>query len=116
MLAQLLQAEGYQVESGTAESLTSEMVDRVTTSDIDIVVISILPPIAPRDSRLLWKRLRSRYPNLPIVVGCWTASNANEILAEPVEDSASKVVTKLSEAAAAVRSIAAHVKLAAKTG
>lgn len=115
MLAQLLQVEGFQVESGTAESLTSEMVDRVTTSDIDIVVISILPPITARDSRLLWKRLRTRYPNLPIVVGCWTALNANEILAEPVEDSASKVVTKLSDAVAAVRSIAAHVKLAAKT-
>jgi hypothetical protein len=50
-----------------------------------------------------------------MVVGCWTAPNAQELLAEPVEDSASKVVTKLSDAVAAVRSIAAQVKLAAKT-
>ena len=78
------------------------------TSDSDIVVISILPPITPRDSRLLWKRLRTRYPDLPIVVGFWTASNAKELLAEPEEDSASKVATKLSEAVAAVRSIAAQ--------
>jgi predicted PurR-regulated permease PerM len=115
MLAQILESDDFQVESGTAESLTSEMVDRVETSDIDVVVISILPPITPRDSRLLWKRLRSRYPDLPMVVGCWTAPNAQELLAEPVEDSASRVVTKLSEAVAAVRSIAAQVKLAAKT-
>ncbi|HEY3391367.1 MAG TPA: AI-2E family transporter, partial [Lacipirellulaceae bacterium] len=58
MLAQLLAAEGFAVETEAAASLTSELVDRVATTASDLVVISILPPISPRDSRLLWKRLR----------------------------------------------------------
>jgi len=115
MLSHLLIAQGFQAEVGTAEALTGELVDRVAASDSDIVVISVLPPIAPRDSRLLWKRLRSRYPNLPIVVGFWTATGDKEALAEPVEDSASKVVTTLAEAVTVIRGMAAHVQLAAKT-
>ncbi len=115
MLSHLLTAEGLQAEVGAAESLTGEVVDRVAASDSDVVVISVLPPIAPRDSRLLWKRLRSRYPNLPIVVGFWTAVNDKDALAEPVEDSASRVVTTMAEAVAVVRGMAAQVQLAAKT-
>ncbi len=68
MLAQLLVAEGFDVVTEGVKSLTSEVVDRVADSNSDIVVISIVPPIRSRESRLLWKRLRSRYPHLPIVV------------------------------------------------
>ena len=53
--------------------------------------------------------------NLPIVVGFWTATSDKEALAEPVEDSASKVVTTLAEAVTVIRGMAAHVQLAAKT-
>ena len=73
MLAQLLVAEGFDVVTEGVKSLTSEVVDRVADSNSDIVVISIVPPIRSRESRLLWKRLRSRYPHLPIVVGFWAA-------------------------------------------
>jgi predicted PurR-regulated permease PerM len=115
MLVQLLRTEGFPADRGAADALTGEMVDRVAASEIDIVVISVLPPIAPRDSRLLWKRLRTRYPKLPIVVGFWTAASDKEALAEPVEDSASRVVTTLAEAVAVVRGMAAQLQLAAKS-
>ena len=84
------------------------MVDHVAKLAIDVVVISILPPIAPRDARLLWKRLRSRYPELPIIVGFWSGSAVIEPLMPPEHDSATKIATKLSEAVALVRSLAAQ--------
>ncbi len=115
MLAQLLTVAGFQVDAGTAQSLTSERVDRVAESESDIVVISVLPPITPRDSRLLWRRLRGRYPHLPIVVGFWTAKAQKQYFAEPFEDSTSKVVTTFAEAISAIQSMAADVKLTAKT-
>jgi predicted PurR-regulated permease PerM/methylmalonyl-CoA mutase cobalamin-binding subunit len=115
VLAQLLALEGYQASAGAAKSLTSELVDRVADTDSDVVVISALPPLEPRDSRLLWRRLRSQYPHLPIVVGFWTATTQKESLAEPVEDAASRVVTTFAEAISVVRAMAAPIQLAAKT-
>jgi hypothetical protein len=111
MLAQLLRAEGFAVETEAAASLTGELVDRVAKSASDVVVISILPPISPRDSRLLWKRLRSRYPDLPIVVGYWSV-DGRESLAPPEGDSGTRVATKLAEAVTLVRTTAARLKMA----
>jgi methylmalonyl-CoA mutase cobalamin-binding subunit len=112
MLGQLLHNEGFDVAHSRAGTLTSEMVDRVAESDSDVVVISVLPPIRPRDSRLLWKKLRQAYPNLPIVVGYWIGPNATESLIPPRGDANSRVATTLSEAVALVRSIAVKTKLA----
>jgi hypothetical protein len=111
MLAQLLAADGFQVDTDAPEALTSEVVEHVAKLAIDVVVISILPPIAPRDTRLLWKRLRSRYPELPIIVGFWSGSAVIEPLAPPEHDAATRVVAKLSEAVAVVRSMAAQRRL-----
>jgi methylmalonyl-CoA mutase cobalamin-binding subunit len=115
MLAQLLVGEGFDVVTEGANSLASQVVDRVADSEIDVVVISALPPLQPRDSRLLWKRLRNRYPDLPIVVGFWTSSPNKDALPAPENDSASKVATTLSEAVALVRTMAVQHKISAKT-
>jgi hypothetical protein len=112
MLAQLLTAEDFSVETEAAASLTSELVDRVATTASDLVVISVLPPISPRDSRLLWKRLRSRYPDLPIVVGYWSAGVGKQQLEPPEGDGATKVATTLAETVTLVRTTAAQLKLA----
>jgi predicted PurR-regulated permease PerM/methylmalonyl-CoA mutase cobalamin-binding subunit len=112
MLAQLLAAEGFAVETEAAASLTSELVDRVETTASDVVVISILPPISPRDSRLLWKRLRGRYPDLPIIVGFWNSTGAKQSLLPPDNDTVTKVATTLAEAITLVRNAAAQLKSA----
>ncbi len=114
MLAQLLAAEGFAVETEAAGSLTSELVDRVARTASDVVVISILPPIGPRDNRLLWKRLRSRYPDLPIIVGFWNSTGAKQSLVPPDNDTVTKVATTLVEAVTLVRTTAASLKLADK--
>jgi methylmalonyl-CoA mutase cobalamin-binding subunit len=115
MLAQLLVADGFDVVTEGAKSLASQVVDRVADSESDIVVISAMPPLQPRDSRLLWKRLRSRYPDLPIVVGFWTSSEKKDGLPSPDNDSISKVATTLAEALSLVRTMAVQRNLAAKT-
>jgi predicted PurR-regulated permease PerM len=115
MLAQLLAAEGFDVDTEDTKSLTSEVVNRVADMDSEVVVISIVPPIGPRESRLLWKRLRSRFPDLPIIVGYWTGSSRKDELPSPEDGSASKVATTLSEAVTLVRSVAAQRNLSAKT-
>ena len=77
--------------------------------------VFVVAGFAPRDSRLLWRRLRARYPNLPIVIGFWTATNEKQSLAEPVADASSRVVTTLADAVTAVRAIALHTTPVAKT-
>jgi predicted PurR-regulated permease PerM len=110
MLAQLLATDGFQVHVDAAESLSGEVVDHVAKLASELVVISILPPIAPRDSRLLWKRLRYRYPNLPIIVGYWNHAQSTEPLDPPEGDAQTKIATTLAEAVAMVRSTAAQLQ------
>jgi predicted PurR-regulated permease PerM len=115
MLAQLLVAEGFDVATEGAKALTNEVVDRVADSESDVVVISVLPPVESRDTRLLWRRLRNRYPNLPIVVGFWNCATTNEGLPTPENDPASKIAVTLAEAVAIVRALAVQHNLSAKT-
>jgi predicted PurR-regulated permease PerM/methylmalonyl-CoA mutase cobalamin-binding subunit len=111
MLAQLLSAEAFRVETGTAELLTSEIVERVAESDCDLIVISVLPPIRPRDSRLLWKRLRQQHPNLPIIVGYWIGTDDKTSLLQAERDPSSKIATTLEEAVLQARSTSANLRL-----
>jgi hypothetical protein len=115
MLAQLLVAEGFDVATESGKSTTGELVERVAEAKPELVVISVLPPIGSRGSRLLSRRLRSRFPDLPIVIGFWTGAEVKEDLLLPANDPATKVATSLSEAVSLVRSMAAQRKLAAKT-
>jgi hypothetical protein len=48
---------------------------------------------------------------LPIIVGFWSGSAVIEPLAPPEHDAATRVVAKLSEAVAVVRSMAAQRRL-----
>jgi predicted PurR-regulated permease PerM/methylmalonyl-CoA mutase cobalamin-binding subunit len=112
MLAQLLSAEGFQADIGSSESLATEVVDQVSTLQSDAVVISMLPPVAPRQTRLLWRRLRTRYPQLPIVIGCWKASNDGSLFRQFGVDHDSHVVTTLADAMVAVRAGVGRLRVA----
>jgi hypothetical protein len=112
MLSQLLALDGLTVEVASADSLSTEVVEQVETSGANVVVISILPPIAQRETRLLWKRLRARYPELPVVVGCWQSGEASQMLARIERDGPSQLVTSLGDALTAVNSAASRQRLA----
>lgn len=113
MLAQILSLEGLACEVASTDSLSNEVVERVETMHADIVVISILPPIAQRETRLLWKRLRARFPNLPVVVGCWNSGEARQLLGRVERDGPSTLVTTLVDAVAAVKAAEAKSRLTA---
>jgi predicted PurR-regulated permease PerM len=70
LLSQLLERKGYTAQSipiGTA----SEMLERVADSKPELVCISALPPFAINHARDLYAKLRSRFPELLVIVCLW---------------------------------------------
>jgi hypothetical protein len=115
MLKQLLDLEQIEVEMPAAEALTGEVVDWIESLKIDIAVISVLPPLPPRSSRLLCRRLRDRYPELPIIVGYWCGECPDDIGRRLCADDG-EVVGTLAAAVERVRAISTRPKLAEKVG
>jgi len=73
MLAQLLELKGQRAIAASQVSLASEMLELVQEHEAGAVCISALPPAALAHSRYLCKRLHTRFPQLPSVVGLWTS-------------------------------------------
>jgi methanogenic corrinoid protein MtbC1 len=73
MLAQVLEHEGYCAEYVSVEKLASEYIELVEKKGAQVVFVSALPPAAVTHARYIVKRLRSRFPNLKIIVGLWAA-------------------------------------------
>ena len=116
MLAQLLTAEGLHVETGGADSLTGEVVDRVASDDIDVVVISILPPITPRDSRLLWNASAVATPTCRSSSASGTAPCRTNTSRRRKTTRRARSSRRWPTPLAQVRAIAAQKQLVAKTG
>jgi predicted PurR-regulated permease PerM len=112
MLKQLLATDGIQIELTPIGGLTGELVEKVEAGSFDLVIISILPPLPPRSSRLLSRRLRSRYPKLPIIVGCFSGSSSTEMEERLAAAEDAEVLASLSAVAERVRAIAARGELA----
>jgi predicted PurR-regulated permease PerM len=108
MLEQLLDAEGIETTVAAVESLTSERVEAVETSQADLVVVSVLPPLPPRDSRLLCRRLRERFPALPIIVGYWDPAAGQESHHRLAAKDDGEIVGTLAEAVERARAIASR--------
>ncbi|HYE19823.1 MAG TPA: AI-2E family transporter [Tepidisphaeraceae bacterium] len=72
MLAQLLDRRGYRAEYVSVEKLASEYVQMVVDKGAQVVFVSALPPAAVTHARYIVKRLRSKLPELKIIVGLWT--------------------------------------------
>jgi CheY-like chemotaxis protein len=115
MLKQLLEAEGIAVEMSANEALTGEVVDRIESQKIDVAVISVLPPLPSRSSRLLCRRLRERHPQLPILVGYW-ADEPNEEITRRLCAGDGEVIGTLSAMVERLRVIATHPRIAEKVG
>jgi hypothetical protein len=87
MLAQLLEARGYQAASVSVEQLASEMVSTVQSHQTDLVCVSSLPPAAIRHVRYLCKRLCGNIPGVAMLIGLWdfegNAADAKERIGCP---------------------------------
>jgi hypothetical protein len=108
MLGQLLEAARLEPVFTPVGSLTGEIVESVERHEADVVVVSVLPPLPRRDSRLLCRHLRRRYPSLPILVGYWDGSverPSHELLSAKGDG---EIVTTLAQAVLSARAIASR--------
>ena len=108
ILAQLLDAAGAEAVIAPHTSLTSERVASVVEIEADLVIISVLPPLPQRDSRLLCRRLRRQYPSLPIIVGFWEGAGTRESHQLLAAKGDGEIVTTLAEAVDRARAIASR--------
>ncbi|HWE37964.1 MAG TPA: AI-2E family transporter [Isosphaeraceae bacterium] len=99
MLGRLLAPSGCAFEIlGEADS-PLKLAERLTELDPAVVVLSHLPPSGLTPARYLVRRLRARFPKLPLVVGRWGEAGDSAGAAERlVEVGASRVVFSIADA------------------
>jgi predicted PurR-regulated permease PerM len=85
MVAQVLGRRGYTVTVANADSLASEMAASSNPEDVDVVVVSALPPKAALHARYLLKFLTARGTDLKVVVGLWTNNKPGAVEANDVQ-------------------------------
>ncbi len=72
MLQHLVRACGAACETIPVAALMDGLVDVVQQHPADVVVVSAVPPSATVHARHVHKRLRARFPDLPLLVALWT--------------------------------------------
>jgi predicted PurR-regulated permease PerM len=96
MLQHGLDPRRFEVEVTKAALLAAEVVSLVEQTTPTLVCIGLVPPGGFAQTRYLCKRLRARFPTLPIVVGCWSGiRDETEHLARLRLDSFMQVGTTL---------------------
>jgi predicted PurR-regulated permease PerM len=100
MLAGVLTGQNTPVHTLSGVSLISELIEDVAAHRPAALCISAVPPQASLHIRVLCKRLRARFPTLPIVVALWDAGADEQAARSRLgEVSADYVVTTVAAAA-----------------
>jgi hypothetical protein len=89
MLAQVLQRRKFTVSVPDTVSLASEMVSSIESQTTDVLVVSALPPKAALHARYLTKLVKSRFPDLKVIVGLWTNVKKTAIEFENIQTATS---------------------------
>jgi hypothetical protein len=98
MLQHVLDPGRFEIEVTRAGLLAAEVLSLVEQSTPTLVCIGLVPPGGFAQTRYLCKRLRARFPTLPIVVGCWSGTTDEaETLARLRLDSLTQVGAILTE-------------------
>jgi hypothetical protein len=98
MFRHLLQPAGVDVELVSVKMLSSEVIAAVEKEDPTAVLIGTLPPGGMAQTRYLCKRLRSRFPDMTILVGRWgVKENVDQVRARLTSAGATQVGTTLGE-------------------
>lgn len=100
MLGQVLRVSGAMMPTVSVDSLAGEMLEMIESQKIEVICISAVPPSGVRHARYLYKRIRARYPKIPIVIALWnsklSAEKATRVLGCSEEDT---IVTTVADAA-----------------
>ena len=78
MLELLLKPTGVNLLMGELTASPLEAVERISAEDPDLVLISHLPPDGLTATRYLIRRVRARFPKLPIAVARWDHDSVGE--------------------------------------
>jgi len=108
MLVQLLKKQGLRARTASATSFTGEVLEALAKEEVSVLCISAVPPAAVPHVRSRYRRLRTRFEQMPIVIGMWTTGTDPERLRERFpNDEAVDCVTNL---AGACRVIMDHAR------
>lgn len=116
MLAEILTADHYRARSLPTDILAGEKLEVIDQEKADIVVISALPPSNLLKARYLYKRLRTRFPELPILVGVWGTSNPAALEERIAPDHKATVLGSFATAQVMLREMAEGVRLHKQNG
>ncbi len=98
MFQHVLDSRRFEVDLTRTTLLTAEVLALVEQTAPTLVCIGLVPPGGFAQTRYLCKRLRARFPTLPIVIGCWSGmKDAAASLARLHLDSLTQVGTTLLE-------------------
>jgi hypothetical protein len=86
MVRQLLDPAKWDVEVAAVETLTADLVAQVAAQTPALVCIGALPPGGLAHARYLCKKLRSRFPEVKIIVGRWGLTGGVEANREQLQD------------------------------
>jgi CheY-like chemotaxis protein len=78
ILGSRLAVDGVDVDAAPSSLLAAEVVERVTVLEPAVVIVATLAPGGLAQSRYLVKRLRARYPELPVVALRWGPPDGRE--------------------------------------
>ncbi len=71
MLAHLFTLGGVGSKTLSHKALANEVLDSVAANEVGIVCLSLVRPFAVMQARYLTKRLRTRFPQIKILIGLW---------------------------------------------
>jgi predicted PurR-regulated permease PerM len=86
MVRQLLDPAKWEMEVAAVETLTADLVAQVAAQTPALVCIGALPPGGLAHARYLCKKLRSRFPEVKIIVGRWGLTGNVEANREQLQD------------------------------
>ena len=105
MLGRLLTGSGVELEILESGGTPLELTERIVTIAPELVLLSHVMPAGLTSARYLVRRLHSRLPSLPVIVGLWGAGeNVSATAAKFTELGAQKVVGTLGDVRAALMS------------
>jgi methylmalonyl-CoA mutase cobalamin-binding subunit len=108
MLRQLLSPAGFTLEIITDTESSLQVAEKVAEHSPALVILSLLPKEGVALARYLVRQLRTRFTDMPIVVGRWGQTDDSASIADRlVEIGASRVVFTLTEARTRILSLVA---------
>jgi hypothetical protein len=110
MLQHVLDPQRFEVEVTKVALLVAEVLSLVEQTAPTLVCIGLVPPGGFAQTRYLCKRLRARFPTLPIIIGCWSGTRDE---AQPLTrlslDSLTQVGTTLLQTCQQIMQVPPHM-------